>query len=188
MEDKENEKYRKRIKELVDRLEKDKDTPEVFQLLLKRMGQVKQTLISKINPNYRNQRCVIGFVFIIRDYYWLRANPKYPTEKDQFQEEIDYLYKLIYEELKKPSPHIPTRNPNRRNKADIIDKRRILRRMVETLGAENVRNQFYKKFNIYEELQFNPFVRSMTEGQYKCLFAIVIIAIVVVLFVWILRF
>lgn len=49
-------------------------------------------------------------MFIIREINLLMSDPNHPIKNDQFQEEIDSLYMLIYEELKKPSPFIEVYN------------------------------------------------------------------------------
>lgn len=101
MENKENEDYKIRVKNLINRVEKDKDNNslEGYQQLLEKMEEVKQSSISKINKSNRNNNAIKGFVYILREYFWLIADPKYPFEKGKLQEKIDSLYKLIYENL-----------------------------------------------------------------------------------------
>lgn len=147
----ETDEYKKRIKELIDRVEKnkekDKDTPVGEQQVIEAKERLLQTAKSKIHPLYRSERIILVFTYLIRDYYRRRADLKVPLKKVQLQEEMDVLYKLIYEELKKPSLHNPNLNPYRRNTADIIDKRRILEKMTQVLGEENIRI-FYKDYDV----------------------------------------
>ena len=57
--------------------------------LLEAIEKLKQTTISNINPKYRNEKVIIGFVAIVREYF--KTDPNSPLEKDQFQEEINSL-------------------------------------------------------------------------------------------------
>ena len=70
----------------------------ITRLIKSAKERLLQTAISNIHPDFRNERILTVFVFTIRDYYKRRADS---TEKEQFQKEIDELYKLIYEELRK---------------------------------------------------------------------------------------
>lgn len=141
--------YNKRVKELIDKAEKEKDGVKntsvgEAQLLEAQELQLK-TAKSIIHPYFRNVKIILVFTYAIRDYYKRRADS---TEKNQFREEIDPLYKLIFEELKKSSQFIHD-YPNRTQQAEFLDKRRILRTMGEVLGPENL-NEFYRKYCIYK--------------------------------------
>ncbi|MFX0025637.1 MAG: hypothetical protein ACFE8M_04420 [Candidatus Hermodarchaeota archaeon] len=155
--DKDNEdEYKERIKKLIDRIEKGKDnntntvTPEMYQLFLEKLEELKLKVISKMNHEYRDERLIVILVYVIREYYWLRADPKYPNEKDQFLDKIDELYKLIYEELKKPSPFVSHYTPEERKNVERFQRRRIVYRMTQVLGLTNVSNDFNKKYNVHE--------------------------------------
>lgn len=144
MEDRDNEEYKKRNKELIEKMERDKDIPVGEQQVIEAKERLLQTTISKIHPSYRNERIILVLTYIIRDYYMRISDP---TEKEQFQEKIDALYKLIYEELKKPNLYLPTMNPYRRKTANFIEKRRILDKMIQVLGTENIK-QFYVDYDV----------------------------------------
>ena len=146
MEDKENEDYKKRIKELIDKVEKEEDAP--VRLVEQEIINIKEHLLeaekSRIHPYYRSEGIIYVFYTTIRYFYKLKAS-KTLTGKDKLQEEIDALFKLIYEELKKSSPHIPeTKHKEYHEK---IDKRRIVGEMTKLLGLENMNNDFFKKYN-----------------------------------------
>lgn len=174
MEDKEDqEEFRKRIKDLVDRLDKDKGTPEVYQLLLEKIEQIKRSAISKINKASRNEKVIIGLVYIIREYNMLRFDPKYPFEKDHVLEEIDALYKLIYKELQKPNPYIP-------DTWDIDEKKRILNNMREVLGTENM-NKFYKKYKIHRLVRLKLDMRKGFQYYAYCWIIAFIILLIIFL-------
>ena len=66
---------------------------------------------------------------------------------------MDVLYKLIYEELKKPSLYFQNLNPYRRSIVDITDKRRILREITRVWGEENTR-KFYKDYDVRKLVHF----------------------------------
>lgn len=151
MEDKDDEEYRKRIKDLVDKLEKDKDSPATEQDVIEAKARLLQTAISKIHPLIRNEGIIFVFIYTIRDYYYKRRAD--PTKKNQFQEEIDNLYKLIYEELRKSSPFISNFNLKKTNPVDLADRKRILKKMVIILGLENIFRDFYKYYRINDILR-----------------------------------
>ena len=62
LENKDNEEYKKRIKALIEKVEKEKDAPEGERLVLEAKARLKQTAISKIHPIYRNEKSIIVFV------------------------------------------------------------------------------------------------------------------------------
>jgi len=179
-----NEVYRKRIKELVDKIEKEKDKTKDSSIGEEQILDAQERLLkkakSKIHPDFRDFKIVFIFAYTIRDYYRRRAES---PEKDQFQEEIDSLYKLIYEELKKPNPFLLNYDSTRKNYAEISDKRRVLGHIAMVLGKEKM-TKFYDKFNIAELLQINPSGWNPTKGkfEYMMVFVIVAIAIVVIAF------
>ncbi|NHJ22527.1 MAG: hypothetical protein EAX91_16390 [Candidatus Lokiarchaeota archaeon] len=142
MEDKELEEYKRRILELIENVEKSKDIPFGEQQVIDSRKKLLQIAKAGINPNYRREILIIVFTHTIRDYYKKRADP---NETENFQEEIDELYRLIYEELRKPSPYIPDSDP--KHQFEIADRRRILRRMTSVLGVENI-NQFKKDYKL----------------------------------------
>lgn len=149
LEDKENEEYRKRIRDLAERLEKDKDKESAIgeQQVIEAKEQLLQTAKSGIHPYYRREMIIMVFVYTIRDYYKKRADS---TEKEQFQKEIDALYKLIFEELIKPSPNIHPSDPKFKKKVEKLDRKRILKNMTRILGMENLFRDFYKHYDIKE--------------------------------------
>ena len=95
---------------------------------------------------FHQERIIIISTFNIRDYYDRRVDP---TKKDQFQEEIEDSYQLIYEELKKPSPYLMNLNLNKPiySETEERDKRMILRQMEEVLGLEEM-SDFIEKYKI----------------------------------------
>jgi len=183
-----NDEYKKRIKELIEKMEKSKDkgidnandTPEKYQELLGAMESAKQTAISKIDPDYRNGRILIVFIHMIRDYYWLRADPKFPAKEDQFQEEIDQLYGLIYEDLKKPNPSLFHYSPDERKKMEKRQRRTIVNTMVQMLGLENVSKDFYKNYNV------NPLILRENYMGWVCICAIGFVVLLFTIFVFVL--
>lgn len=163
----EDQEYKKRIKELVDRLEKGKntDTSEVYRELLEGIEYTKQIAITNINLKYLNDRSLMGFIILIQEYYNLREDAKSPFGRDQFQEEIEILYELINIELKKSNPFIYHSNPKVKEKLEARYKKRILTRMKELLGSENVK-QFIDKFNIPYSIGLNSI---MNEIKFACI-------------------
>jgi DNA-binding transcriptional regulator PaaX len=168
----ENEDYKKRVKDLIDRVEKGENSPEAYRQLLEKIEQIKRSAISKINKASRNEKVIIGFVYILREYYWLRDNPKYPFGKDHILEEIDALYKLIYKELQKPDPYLPDR-------WDIDEKKRIFSNIREVLGTENM-DYFCKKHNIRKVVGLKL---DMRKG-YECYLCCWIIAFIILLIIF----
>lgn len=171
MENKDNEEYKKRIKALIEKVEKEKDAPEGERLVLEAKERLKQTAISKIHPIYRNEKIIIVFVYMIRDYYKQITDSTSPYEKDQLQEEIDGLFNLIYEELKKPNLLIHNRDPVIKAKVEDLDKKRILTNMARVLGEENI-NQFYKRFNIRKSIGLEPMTNAV---YFVCIFVIIFV-------------
>ena len=188
MEEKDNEEYRNRVKKLIDKVEKekyeDKDTSIGEAQVLEAQERVLQKAKSKIHPDFRDFKIVFVFAYTIRDYYRRRAES---PEKDLFQEEIDTLYRLIYEELKKTNPFLLNYDPNRKNYAEISDKRRVLGHIAIVLGKEKM-TRFYDKFNIAELLQVNRPARNTTTSQFDCMLGIIIIAIGIVVIYFVLSF
>lgn len=186
MEEKENDEYKKRVKEFIDKVEKGKDEVKDNSigeaLVLETQERVLQKAKSKIHPDFRDYKIVLLFAYTIRDYYRRRAES---PEKDLFQEEIDGLYELIYEELKKPNPFLLNYDANRRNYAEISDKRRMLGHIAMAIGKEKM-TQFYEKFNIGELLQITRSSRNTTTSQYKCILAFImtVILLIILFFTW----
>ena len=166
-----SEEYKKRIKILIESAEKGENSPEMYQQLIDKIGQVKQKAIAITNKKYRNEKAIIGFVYALREYYWLRDDPKYPFKKDQFPEEIDVLYKLIYKELKKRSWSLPGR-------FDIDDRKKILRNMRVALGSENITN-FCKKYKIDKLIRIDPPMKKWEENAlcFICIATIILLTI-----------
>lgn len=147
----ENKEYKKRIEKMIAKIEKEKEFPEDYQRLLEAMEKLKQTAIFNINPTYRNDMSVLGFIALIGGYFSFRKDPNFPSEENQFQEEIDFLYDLIYQEMKKTNLLLFKFNQAEREHLDVIHKIRIIKTMKRFLGEQNV-NQFYNEFNIQELL------------------------------------
>ncbi len=140
------EEYRKRIRDLVERVEntKDKNSKYTEQDLIERKEKLLQTItrITK-ESKFRSERIIATLT------YWINSIHKYKAENDHIP--IDTLYKLIYEQLKKSNLFIPKLNIKGDNQLEIADKRSILRNMEVILGVERV-NQFKKKYNINRKL------------------------------------
>ena len=149
MENEENEEYKNRIKELIERLEKNKDndTPVGEEQVIEEKERLLQTTKSRIHPYYRSERIILVFVNRVRDYYNRRASS---LVKNQFQEEIDKLYGLIYEELIKPNPDIQSSDPKFKKKAEKLERKRILKKMTRILDVENLFRDFYKHYDVKE--------------------------------------
>lgn len=145
MENKENEEYKNKIKKLIDRVEKGNSTPE--EQLLEAKELLLKTAKSRIHPYYRSERIILAFIYTIRDYYNRRASS---LVKNQFQKEIDNLYRLLFEELIKPNPNINPSDPKFKKKAEKLDRKRILKKMTIILGMENLFRDFYKHYDIKE--------------------------------------
>lgn len=142
MEDKEDEEFKKRIRELVKNVEKkDADSQYTEQDLI----EARERLIQKIKritqeEKFRSER------ILLTSTYWIQSLYKHKIE-DQHQDEIDTFYEIIFEQLKKPSMYIPNPDPTRPNPIEIADKKRILRNMEKVLGEEEM-NRFKKKYNL----------------------------------------
>lgn len=179
-----DEDYKKRVQELVDKIEKEKDKTKDTSIGEEQILEAKERLLktakSKIHPDFRDFKIVFVFAYTIRDYYRRRAES---PEKDKFQEEIDTLYRLIYEELKKPNPFLLNYDSTRKNYAEISDKRRVIGHVAMVLGKEKM-TKFNEKFHITELLQGKPTGRNPTMGQidFMMIFVILAIAIVVIAF------
>lgn len=155
-------------------MEKGENSPEMYQQLLDKIGQVKQKAIAITNKKNRNEKTIFGFVFVLREYYWLRADPMYPFKKNQIQEEIDALYKLIYKELKKRNRSLPGR-------FDIDDRKKILRNMRVALGSENM-TYFCKKYKIGNSIRIDPLTKKWEENA-LCFICIAIVILLTIFFI-----
>lgn len=171
--------YKKRIKDVIKKLNKNSGLglPEDELELIEEGERIKQTIISKIHPDYLNKNTIRMLVIMIRGYYKLRGITKVPSDEEQYQDKIDELYALIYEEFKKPSPYFPDANLDSKNNEDLIDKRRIYWQMFTFLGKENIEKDFLQKCDIDELLHLDIFP--------GCLIVIIVfIAIVTVVIVF----
>jgi len=139
LEDKDNEEYKNRIRELIERVEKGENSPEAYQQLLDKLEQIKNVAISKTKRHDRNEKSIVGFVYAIREYYGLRNDPNYPFDKEDLRKKITAIFKLIYKELLKP-PNIPVRWA-------LDNKRRIVENMTKVLGTE-IMDIFIKRYKI----------------------------------------
>ena len=139
MEDKDNEEYKNRIRELIERVEKGENSPEAYQQLLDKLEQIKNVAISKTKRQDRNEKSIVGFVYAIREYYGLRNDPNYPFDKEDLRKKITAIFKLVYYELLKP-PNVPVRWA-------LDDKRRIIENMTKVLGTE-IMDIFIKRYKI----------------------------------------
>lgn len=132
--------YKKRMKELVERVEKTKDKNSKYTE--QDIIEAKQRLLQSIKrrtqqDKYRSERIIVVLT------YWIKGIYQY--KEDHIP--IDTLYELIYQQLKKPKILIPNLDPNRNNFLELVDKRRILRNMEVVLGEEHIK-QFRKKYNL----------------------------------------
>jgi hypothetical protein len=96
------EEEQKSIKELFEKIEKEKESFDDYQKMLEILEDIKRSSISGIREK-RNDRSIIGLAVVIRGYENLIADPKAPYDKFQFLNEMKYFYELISKELKKPS-------------------------------------------------------------------------------------
>ena len=96
------EREQERIKELFEKIEKEKESFDDYQIMLEILEDIKRSSISDISEK-RNDRSIIGLAVVIRGYENLITDPKAPYDKFQFRDEMKYLYELISKELKKPS-------------------------------------------------------------------------------------
>ncbi len=119
------EEYKKRIRDLVEIVEKNKDNPEGYQQLLEKIGEIKQASILGID-DYRSDICIMGFSAVIQLYQGLSTDPISPYEQGQFREEIDSMFHLIYEELKKPNKFLQKSNPNETKHLEKKDRKDLL--------------------------------------------------------------
>lgn len=136
MEDKENEEFKRRIIELVKNVEKkDEDSNVAEQDVIDAKNRVLQTAKRRTQEEkFRSEFILVALT------YWIQSLYKYRPEK--YQEEIDELYNIIYQQLKKPNFYIPY-------KLQIADKRRILNNMKKVLGEGEI-NRFKEKYNLSE--------------------------------------
>lgn len=147
------EEYKKRITEMVEKIEKSEEILEKYQQILGKMINFNQSVILRNTPLRSDQR-IFAFMILIEEYYILLEDPIF-LNKDIFQEDIDFLYDLIYLELKKESPFV-VNNKYRFTKTqkEIFEGRnryKMINYMKKLLGEENVK-QFYKKYNISDLL------------------------------------
>ena len=133
------EEYRKRIKELVERVEKGENSPEAYQQLLDKLEKIKNVAISETKRHNRNEKSIVGFVYAIREYYGLRNDPNFPFDKEDLRKKITKIFKLIYKELLKP-PNVPVRWA-------LDNKRRIVENMTKVLGTE-IMDIFIRRYKI----------------------------------------
>ena len=113
---------------------------------------------------------LLAFVFTIRDYYKKR---KEIFVGSQFQEEIDELYKLIYEELIKPNPYISNSDPRFKKKMEKLDRKRILNKMTKILGLENLFRDFYKHYDVKEATRTDKYRKEIINLVLIIIFIIV---------------
>lgn len=165
--------YKKRIKELIERVEKGDNSPEAYQQLLDKLEQIKNVAISKTKRQDRNEKSIVGFVFAIREYYGLRNDPNYPFDKEDLRKKITKIFKLVYKEILKPIPSIPHR-------WDYDNKRRIVENMTKVLGTE-IMDIFIKRYKIRRLLRLK-FEDTKYFKYYVCCW---IIAFFVLLSIWI---
>lgn len=142
MEDKEDEEFKKRIRELVKNVEKkDPDSNYTEQDVTEARERLMQNIKSRTQEEkYRDER------IIIMSTYWIQSLYKNKIE-DQHQDEIDTCYEVLSEQLKKPSMHIPNLDPTRPNPLELTDKKRILRNMENVLGKDKV-DFFRRRYNL----------------------------------------
>ena len=142
MDEKEDEEFKKRIRELVKNVEKkDPDSQYTEHDLKEARERLIQTIKRRTQEEkYRDEK------LIVLSTLWIQSLYKHKIE-DQHQDEIDTFYEIIFEQLKKPSMYIPNLDPTRPNPIEIADKKRILRNMEKVLGEEEM-NRFKKKYNL----------------------------------------
>lgn len=142
MEDKENEEFKKRIRELVKNVEKkDLESQYTEQDLKEARERLIQTVKRRTQEEkYRDEK------LIVLSTLWIQSLYKHEIE-DQHRDEIDTFYEIIFEQLKKPAMYIPNLDPTKPNPLDFADKKRILRNMENVLGKEKV-DFFKKKYNL----------------------------------------
>lgn len=189
----EDDEYKKRVKELIERVEKGDNSPEMYRQLLEKIDEVKRKAISIIDEEFRNIKAksrkirfisikdkesrnikaIFGFVFALREYYSIKSDPNFPFSKDGLQEEIDVLYKLIYDELKKPNLSIPER-------WSILERRRILKDMEVFLGTENM-EYFSKNYKLKKLIRFK-FEHTKYYKYYACCWTIAFIVLLTIFF------
>lgn len=145
-EKKEQEEYEKRIRDLVNKMEKEKDVPEDYKTMLGMYEDMKLKTISDLDDK-RNNVSILSFMVALRGYQGLIADPKYPNEENEFQAEIDRLFNLIYEELKKPSLFFQHIDPDIKKEIEIRVIKKDLAYVKKLLGSENYK-YFYKKYNL----------------------------------------
>ncbi len=176
MEAKDQEEYKKRIKELIERVEKteDKDSQYTEQDIIEAKERLLQSAKSKIHPYFRREMILLAFVYNIRDYYKKRAESK---NKGKFQEEIDNLYNLIFKELIKTNPMIPSFNRRFKKKGERLDRKRILKKMTRILGMENLFRDFYKHYDIKEATRTDLYTKEIIQ----CLLILIVGISVIIL-------
>ena len=174
----ENEEYKARIKNLIEDVEKNRDENSLAteQDLIEAKARLLRSAKARIHPYFRSEMVLLAFVFTIRDYYKKR---KEIFVRSQFQEEIDELYKLIYEELIKPNPSISNSDPRFKKKMEKLDRKRILSKMTEILGLENLFRDFYKHYDIKEATRTDKYKKEIIQ-----LILIIIFVIIASIFIF----
>ena len=116
----------------------------------------------ELKNRLRNEKIIMDLVLRVKELFDLRDNAKDMLERDYFQQEIDSLYKIIYEELKKKSIYFlnvtpkTTKRKNGKNIKDIKDTQRIIDNIVTEWSIEN-----FKQFSVtYPIRDFYPTERK----------------------------
>ena len=154
LDDKENEEYKKRIRDLVSRVEAyaESNTPEIYQQLLDELERLQESIIRNVQEKYRNAKVIYGFIFLLENYYYLRKDPVFSSREEKFQKQIDFAYRCIYEELKKLNLNRPKYTQMTEEELSEIHKALIYMRRI--IGAKKT-EQFYNKYKIENLVSLN---------------------------------
>ncbi|NVM17047.1 MAG: hypothetical protein HWN80_04975 [Candidatus Lokiarchaeota archaeon] len=154
----------KRVKELLDKIEKDKESFDDYQIMLEILEDIKCSSISDIGEK-RNNTSIIGLAVVIRGYENLIADSKAPYDKFRFRDEMNYLYEIVSKELKKSSSFI-------RN------EQRIQIYLRKLWGKEEFKD-FCKKYDIRN---ISLPVQNVSFWMLSCLLFVLIFLLLIVFF------
>ena len=116
--------------------------------------EFREKISKELKERYRNEMLIRDLAIRVKKLFLQRNMTKDPNERQLFQGEIDSLYRVIYEELKKPSffyiQTIP--NPKKVNLRDVEARKRTLQNINRLWGEDAV--QFYQKYRVEKLVPF----------------------------------
>lgn len=158
------EEQEKRVKEILDLIEKDKESFDDYQIMVEILEDIKRSSISDINEK-RNDISIIGLAVVIRGYENLIADPKAPYDKFRFRDEMKYLFDSISKELEKPS--------------SFMHSEQQFHIILRKLWGKEVFKGFCKKYEIHD---LSLPVENVNYWIFACLLIVLIFLIIIIFF------